>query len=192
VRTNDWPGRERAESLRQWPVIEGLATRAAEIDAVDGVILLGSFARGDPDELSDVDALLVVAPGRFQDVWAERGRLSDGALIAWDGEGGQRDLEWHTWLTRDVVKVECGIVDPDSGSRDLADPCVVLLGDPSLVERFPRISQGTLAERTRKQTAEQVAPASWDELTAGELIAWKISELKDAVRSGLREDRGKS
>jgi predicted nucleotidyltransferase len=190
VGTNDWPGRERAESVRQWPVIEGLAARAAEIDGIDGVILLGSFARGDPDELSDVDALAVVSSGRFQDVWANRRRLSEGSLFAWDGEGRQLDLQWHTWLTRDVVKVECGIVDPDSGSRDLADPCVVLLGDPSLVQRFPRISQATLDERIRKQKAEQVAPASWDELTPGELIAWKISELKDAVRRGLREDRG--
>jgi hypothetical protein len=31
VGTNDWPGRERAESLRQWSVIEGLATRAADV-----------------------------------------------------------------------------------------------------------------------------------------------------------------
>jgi predicted nucleotidyltransferase len=190
VGTNDWPGRERAESLRQWPVIEGLAGRAAEIDGIDGVLLLGSFARGDPDELSDVDALAVASPGRFQDVWANRRRLSEGSLIAWDGEGGQLDLQWHTWLTREVVKVECGIVDPESGSKDLADPCVVLLGDPSVVQRFPRISQPTLDERIRKQKTEQVAPASWDELTAGELIAWKISELKDAVRRGLREDRG--
>jgi predicted nucleotidyltransferase len=190
VVTNDWPGRERAESLRQWSVIEGLAAQVAEIGGIDGVILLGSFARGDPDELSDVDALVVASQGRFQDVWAERRRLSEGSLIAWDGEGGERDLEWHTWLTREIVKVECGIVDPGSGSRDLADPCVVLLGDPSLVERFPHISQTALAERIRKQKAEQVAPASWDDLTAGELIAWKISELKDAVRRGLREGRG--
>jgi predicted nucleotidyltransferase len=190
VGANDWPGRERAESLRQWSVIEGLASRVAEIAAIDGLILLGSFARGDPDELSDVDALAVVAPGRFQDVWARRRRLSEGSLLAWDGEGGQRDLESHTWLTREIVKVECGIVDAGSGSRDLADPCVVLLGDPSVVQRFPRISQATLDERIRKRKAEQVAPASWDELTAGELIGWKISELKDAVRRGLREDRG--
>jgi predicted nucleotidyltransferase len=190
VGTNDWPGRERAESLRQWPVIEALAGRAAEVDGIDGLILLGSFARGDPDELSDVDALAVASAGRFQDVWANRRRLSEGSLIAWDSEGGQRDLQWHTWLTREVVKVECGIVDPDSRSKDLADPFVVLLGDPSLVQRFPRVSQAILDERIRRQKAEQAAPASWDDLTAGELIAWKISELKDAVRRGLREDQG--
>ncbi len=190
VSINDWPGRERAESLRQWSVIETLASRAAHIDAIDGVILLGSFSRGDPDELSDIDALAVAAHGRFQDVWAERRRLSEGALLAWDTERGERDLGWHKWLTPEIVKVECGIVDPDSGSRDLADPCVVLLGDPSLTERFPQISRVPLDERIRKRKTEQGVPDNWDQLTAGELIEWKISEMKDAVRRGLRQDRG--
>ncbi len=57
-------------------------------------------------------------------------------------------------------------------------------------ERFPQISRVPLDERIRKRKTEQGVPDNWDQLTAGELIEWKISEMKDAVRRGLRQDRG--
>ena len=182
---DDWPGRRRAESLRQWPILQALAGRVEELDAIDGLIILGSFTAGNPDELSDIDVWVVVARGGFQETWADRHRLADDSLVSW-GSHPEPDFGFHKWLTRDVVKVECCIIDPSSGSRELADPCIVLVGDRSLIDRFPRITRAELAERNRKQRDEQKVPEDDSELTYGELIDWKLSELKRAVRRGLR------
>jgi predicted nucleotidyltransferase len=186
---DDVPGRERAESLRQWPVLRALAARAGAIEALDGLIVIGSFAAGNPDELSDIDALAVAAPGRFEEAWAGRHRLAGDALLSWDRLSGS-EAGCHTWLTRDLVKVECEVVDPASGSRELVDPCFVLAGDPSTIDRFPRITPLELGERRRRQREEQGVPADPERLSYGELIDWKISELKHAVRRGLRETNG--
>lgn len=186
---NDWPGRRRAQSLRHWSTLEAVAGRVAEVDAIDGLILLGSFASGDPDEVSDIDVLAVVAPGRFQEAWAERRRLAGDALVTWERRAFDGAIGWFTWLTRDIVKVECGIVDPASGARDLTDPVIVLIGDASLGDRFPRVSPAELAERRRRRLAEQQVPEREDDLTNGELIDWKLSELKQAVRRGLGGER---
>lgn len=47
----DWPGRSDAERLRQWPLIVDLAEAAVRAPS-RGLVLLGSFARGEADELS--------------------------------------------------------------------------------------------------------------------------------------------
>ena len=185
---DDWPGRERAASLRQWPTLVALAAHVEEAEEFDGLIAVGSFAAGDPDELSDIDAVVVAARGGFGEAWAARRRLDVDALLSWDRLSGH-EVGCHTWLTRELVKVECVIVDPAGGSKGLADPCVVLVGEPSLVDRFPRIDATELAERRRRQMDEQRAPDDVDEVSYGELIDWKISELKNAVRRGLRETR---
>jgi predicted nucleotidyltransferase len=183
-----WSGSERAKSLRQWPVLEGIARRAAELDALDGLILIGSFARGDPDELSDLDLLAVVGPDRFDEAWAARHRLAHDPLLVWEPRARPaRRIRWFTWLTRDVVKVECGIVDPLAGGRELSEPFAVLVGDDSVADRFPRISPSALAERRRKLQGAQQPPETDDELTYGELVDWKLYELKKAVRRGLAE-----
>lgn len=186
---NDWLGRRQAESLRHWPILEALASRAAAIDCIDGLILLGSFARGDPDELSDIDLIARASPGRFREAWGMRHELAGDALVTWESRANRdHQMRWFKWLTREVVKVECGIVDPTSERKELAEPFVVLLGDPSLADAFPRISYETVARRAeavRKQQ-EDFDP---DEMTDGERIDWKISELKNAVRDALRRER---
>ena len=184
---NDWPGRRRAETLRQWPVLEETVDRVARLDAFQGVIALGSFADGDPDELSDVDLLAVAAPGRFEDAWASRRLLAGDVLATWESTtetGGE--LKWFKWLTRDLVKVECGVAAP--GGRELAEPVVVLLGEQSLADGFPRVDRATLLERAARLRKEQERfdPA---EMTPGERIDWKLSELKNAVRDSLRGER---
>ncbi|MGH2920637.1 MAG: nucleotidyltransferase domain-containing protein [Gaiellaceae bacterium] len=188
---NDWPGRLRGESQRQWPVIESLAARAAEIEAVAGLILLGSFAAGEPDELSDVDLLVVAGPGSFPEAWDQRHRLSAGALVSWDLTWDPRpkpDSQGHSWLTRELVKVDCTIVDPDSGGKELAEPIVVLAGPASIADRFPRISRDTLLERRRALAEEQSRQVpNPDEMEVGELIDWKLWEMKNAVRRGMRD-----
>jgi hypothetical protein len=124
VVVNDWPGRTRAEASRQWPALQALARSVASIDGIDGLILLGSFANGEHDELSDSD-------------------------------------------------------------RDLAEPYVVLVGEQAVADRFPRISSAQLDARRREQ-ADQPLPGNPNDLPYGELIDWKLAELKHAVGRGLR------
>ncbi len=171
--------------MRQWPTVEATAERAAKLDALEGLILLGSFASGTADELSDVDVIAVAAAGRFAAAWNARHRLSEGSLLSWD-HVLKPEYQGHNWLTHELVKVDCTVVDPDSGSKELAEPFVVLVGPDSVAERFPRISPEIVRERARKIDQEQrrqvVDP---DEMDPGELIDWKISELKSAVRRAL-------
>jgi len=61
----DWPVREQAETLRQWPVIVDLVDRAQKLPGFAAFILVGSFAGGSPDALSDVDAMVSVEDGSF-------------------------------------------------------------------------------------------------------------------------------
>ena len=68
---NDWPGRSAAERLRQWPRIQELAHAGIKAPFV-GVVLLGSFARGEADDLSDVDFIVFAADGDFEKAWARR------------------------------------------------------------------------------------------------------------------------
>jgi hypothetical protein len=163
--------------------------RASEIDALDGVIAIGSFARGDPDELSDIDLLAVVAAGAFETAWAQRQQLPVDPLVTWQPRFVPKpQLKWMTWLTRDLVKVECGFVDPASGSKELAEPFAVLLGDPSLADRFPRISLAVVKER-RALVEKRQRDFDRAEMTVGETIDWKLWELKHAVRA-LRDSDG--
>jgi predicted nucleotidyltransferase len=171
--------------MRQWSTLEATAERAANLDVLEGLILLGSFASGIADVLSDVDLIAVAAAGRFAEAWDARHRLSEGSLVSWD-HLLKPEYRGHNWLTHDLVKVDCTVVDPDSGSKELAEPFVVIVGPESVAERFPRISAETVRERTRKIDEEQRRQVSDpDEMDPGELIDWKISELKSAVRRAL-------
>jgi predicted nucleotidyltransferase len=182
VSVNDWPGRAAAVSMRQWPTLEVTAKRAANVEALEGLILLGSFASGTPDELSDIDLIAVAAAGRFAEAWDARHRLSRDALVAWDLRP-RPNIAGHNWLNRDFVKVDCTIVDPDSGSRELAEPIVVLVGPESVADRFPRISLETVRKRAREIDEEQEQQVfDPDQMDVGELIDWKLSKLKHAIR----------
>jgi hypothetical protein len=187
---NDWPGAARARASRQWPTLEGIVRRAGEIEAIDGVIAIGSVATGELDELSDVDVLAVVAPRSFEAVWAERHRLAGDPLVTWRPSSlPSPQMKWMNWLTRDLVKVECGVVDPAAGGKELAEPFAVLLGDPSLADRFPRVSIAVIKER-RAQVERRQRDFDRSKLTPGELIDWKLWELKHAVRAAQREPPG--
>jgi predicted nucleotidyltransferase len=187
VSLNDWPGRAAAVSTRQWPTLEATAQRAANVDVLEGLILLGSFASGTPDELSDIDVIAVAAAGGFAEAWDARHRLSQGSLVSWD-HFLKPEYQGHNWLTHELVKVDCTVVDPDSGSKELAEPFVVLVGPESVSERFPRISPETVRERARKIDEEQRRQVfDPDEMDPGELIDWKISELKSAVRRAMTQ-----
>ena len=120
-------------------VLERLSAHVAESPALEGLVLIGSLARGDGDDLSDVDLIVVVAEGRFDEAWSARRELEGGdALVAWDDlERGRPEVGARKWLTRDLVLVECLLATASSGVR-LADPFRVVVGAAGIPDRFAR------------------------------------------------------
>ena len=82
-------GRGPADIL---PLVRRLKARLAEAygDRLAGVVLFGSYARGEATPESDVD-LLVVLDGPV-DRWAEIGRLAEIAVEVEDGTGEMLSL----------------------------------------------------------------------------------------------------
>jgi predicted nucleotidyltransferase len=136
---HEWPAREAASRLRLWPELEELIRRVDESDDYEAAVLLGSLARGEGDEFSDIDLLLVVRDDCWQQAWAKRHRLSSNALYVWDELAPGRELAKHAWLTRDFVLVECPHTTRAGGHR-LADPFVVIAGNPAATNMLPRRS----------------------------------------------------
>ncbi|MBA3365280.1 MAG: hypothetical protein H0U03_05775 [Actinobacteria bacterium] len=149
----------------------------------DGLMLLGSFARGAADEVSDVDFVAVVADGRFAEAWGRRRELqTPGTLFEWDlltGEDG--DAGSHKWITRDIVKVECGIVDAARGGMQLAEPYAVIVGDPSIAARFPPL------EPIPRDVLEAYAQQLRDKGLVPE-VETRYGELRDALRQARLRD----
>jgi len=135
----DWPERSQAERLRQWPLIVHAVQTAESMSELDGLLLLGSFAAGRADQISDVDLVAVVADGRFHDAWARRREFETaGTLYSWDVQvASDGDAASHKWISQDIVKVECGFADATRSRMQLAEPYAVLVGDESVATRFP-------------------------------------------------------
>jgi len=165
------------ESARQWPAIESVARCADSMKRVDGIVLVGSFAAGSADELSDVDIWVVAAPGQLAVAWRNRHELAQEAFATWeDASRGS-----FKWLTRDVVKVDCTVLDPAEAMVELAEPSVVLVGEPTLVDRFARVAHEVVEQRAaaRAERQRDFDPAA---MTDGETVDWASSELKNALR----------
>jgi hypothetical protein len=133
--------------LRQEPTLERLKERIENDPALEGAILIGSLATGAADDLSDIDVLVVVAEGRFEEVWSARHTLDGGeAIVAWDDvEPGREGIGGRKWLTRDLVFVECLLATPSSGVR-LAGPYRLLAGSSALPDELDRRGQFTRDE----------------------------------------------
>jgi predicted nucleotidyltransferase len=186
VSINAWQGRERLENMRQWPTLLALANRIEGADAFAGLVLLGSFASGTADELSDLDVIAVAQPGSFEQAWAARAQLSHDSLVRWDLPRGSHSAG-HNWLTRDLVKVDCTIIDPGAVEKPLASPYAICVGQPEIAARFPQVSIETVREHAEQIAAEQNAISTDpDSMPYGELIDWKIAEFKQAVRRAPR------
>jgi predicted nucleotidyltransferase len=125
--------------VRQHGVVKRLAGRINATADLEAAILLGSLARGDADDLSDVDAFVIVREGRFDAAWSERHTLrGDEALASWDDVDPERhEIAAHKWITRDLVLVEVVLATASSGIR-LADPFAVVAGDAAVAERIER------------------------------------------------------
>jgi Nucleotidyltransferase domain len=150
ARINDWPGRSAGEHLRQWPRILELAEAAATPPFL-GVVLLGSFARGQADDLSDVDFTVFVAEGAFEAAWEQRHRLHPPDAACWDypRPPGNRDVAGHRWLTNEFVLFD-GLIATSTGTR-LADPMHVLVGDEGLDDQIVRREPITVAEEHERK-----------------------------------------
>jgi predicted nucleotidyltransferase len=175
---NAWEGRENAESLRQWPTLAAIALHAKNHPEVDALLALGSFARASADEASDLDLVVVVSEGSFDRVWAERGDfMPPGTLAWWDQtEDVGPEERVRKFITRDVVKVE--LVFATGRSFALAEPYAVLVGDPSVTERFslrPPITERELEAYAQERIASGAAPEV--EVRYGELMRALRREL---------------
>jgi hypothetical protein len=154
----DWPLRARAETLRQWPTIVDVVESAERLPGFAAFVLIGSFAGGWPDEVSDVDSIVSVKDGAFAAAWEARRTLHPSeTAFEWDFRPDtEREIGAHKWISRDLVLVECVLATPIGHAR-LADPFVVLAGDPAYVETFNRIEQikrSELEEYVRRLRAE--------------------------------------
>jgi predicted nucleotidyltransferase len=120
-------------------VVERLAERIDAAPELEAAFLLGSLARGDADDLSDVDLMVVVREGRFDEAWSQREALHGvDALAAWDDLDPERaEIGAHKWITRELVLVEVLLATASSGIR-LADPFVVVAGDAAVADRVER------------------------------------------------------
>jgi predicted nucleotidyltransferase len=83
---------------KQVAIVEA-GVRWAERDRrVRALLLKGSLARGDADEHSDVDFVVVAQPGRLEELWAARHSIADGLG---DWLGGFDEVAWqapHTFI----------------------------------------------------------------------------------------------
>lgn len=155
---------------RHRAALENVIDATASDPLVLGVLLLGSFAAGTADALSDLDLLLVVQDGGFDRVWKRRTGLHRDALLAWDHLAGDRPVGAHRWLTSGLVLVECLIAEPASGVR-LAEPFVRLSGPPDLPDRLVRRE-----------------PIQRTEVDAGAFIGDPLELLYDAFKRYVRGD----
>jgi hypothetical protein len=103
----------------------------------EGLLLIGSFAVGKADDVSDIDLVAVVADGRFAEAWADRHELEPpGTIHSWTRPWGD-EARTHKFFTREFVHVECVLATPSS-DFEVADPVVPLVGEESLAEQFKR------------------------------------------------------
>jgi hypothetical protein len=176
VAINDWPGRSAAERLRQWPRVVELA-QAVRSPPFLGVVLLGSFARGEADDLSDVDFIVFAAEGEFHAAWEQRHSLHPADASCWDyaRPPGGRDVAGHRWLTTDFVLFD-GLIATLSGTR-VGDPMHVLVGDEALSNRIVEREPITDEEREQRK----------DELTLDK-VEGLYGQLKLALRAHRRTD----
>jgi predicted nucleotidyltransferase len=174
----DWPGQGQARSLRHWPTLVHIAERVERSDFLDALIVVGSFAKAQADEASDLDLLIAVSDGRFDEAWERRADLeTPDALVAWDfrPEPQDRPIGTRKFLTRDVVKVEIQLSEPGPAGAKLAEPRYVLVGDAGAPTRYvplDPIPSEVLNEYAQKIRDEGLVPD----------VEARYSELMEAIR----------
>jgi predicted nucleotidyltransferase len=93
--------RFRFAGRRQEPAIRSLADHVEHSPYLGAAVLVGSFAEGKADDVSDVDLFLITREDQFSEAWKSRHELHvTGALVAWD-ENEEELVGGHRWLTPD-------------------------------------------------------------------------------------------
>lgn len=134
-------------------LVEGLARYVEASPHIGAMVLVGSFANGTADAMSDLDLIFLVHEGHFEPAWRRREELHvTGSVIHWDEHGGESNEEphgvgGHRWITPDLVVVESVVSTPQGGGR-LAEPHKLVVGDPRLVQGFPKRPPIDRAEMT--------------------------------------------
>jgi hypothetical protein len=118
-----------------------VAERVAASDVLDALLVVGSFAKETADESSDLDLMVAVTEGRFDEAWKQRVTLQTAdSLAAWDFRPDRdKPIGARKFLTRDVVKVEISISDARAAGARLAEPFFVLVGDGQVADRYQRL-----------------------------------------------------
>jgi hypothetical protein len=183
----DWDGYERAVLLRHWRTVEFVAGVVAGSDLFDALIIVGSFAKNKADGASDLDLMIPVRSGGFQEAWDARATLQPpGTLYAWDVQPPS-EVEWaaRKFITSDIVKVEIGITDPDGSGARIAAPFVVLEGDSSSADRYRHVPAPTasdLEEAARQLKEVQLVPEveqHYGALMAALRASWDGTDTKE-------------
>lgn len=127
------------DTTRQQRLLDALAEYVEHSAEIGALVVVGSFAAGRADAVSDLDLFFITYEDNFKQAWECRRELHvTGAIVGWDElDADDRPVAGHRWLTPDVVLVESVISAPEGGGR-LGEPFTVLAGDPELVENFPR------------------------------------------------------
>ena len=96
------------------------------------VLVVGSFATGEADAMSDVDAFILVDTGTFPVAWDLRHDLHGESVVAcWDTGLGEPGFGGHKWLTTDLTYFDCAIAEPQTVK--LAGPFLPAAGREDLV-----------------------------------------------------------
>lgn len=129
---------------------------------LDALLVVGSLAADAADALSDIDLLVIVRDGQFEQAWDDRGSLRVGdVLYAWDQRSPEAaEVGAHRWLTNDLVLVEALIATPSSGVR-LAEPWRLLAGDRDASSRL--IRRPPIDRREMGGTKPHPVEAAYDE-----------------------------
>lgn len=106
-------------SPRRTAALRALAARVEVASDLLGLVLVGSVAAGRTDPLSDLDTILVAAPGTFDRVWDLRCRLHGPDIAAcWDHLDADvpERCGAHKWIDDDLVLVDCLITEAGQAS----------------------------------------------------------------------------
>ena len=136
---------------RQRATLAEIAKTIARTAWLDALLVVGSLANGEADALSDIDLLVIVREGQFDQAWAAREEVRvTGTLCAWDQRNDNAEVAAHRWLTTDLVLVEALFATASSGVR-LAEPRDLVAGRsaaPAELAQRPRIHR---SERGRTE-----------------------------------------
>jgi hypothetical protein len=126
------PAEKMAERARDWAASDGRVAAA---------FIYGSVAKGQADEWSDLDLLVVAEVGARERLWAGRAELAarilgDGGVV-WDGELGHQRPYRYAAYRGDAAQLDLTV---DEGNaqpwRGLADGFVTIADRYALAERL--------------------------------------------------------